>query len=190
MNFVAYLLAVMLVSCGSNSTKSRYYNISFEYDTDFPKKAHMESNSVVRVDYVDADIIVNIIRNDSICLSEIYTVRNDTIVGEWYTIGDYTNRLLFPELKMKVSKKKTILNETGISENRSDHQWEIYKEWGLDLTSNISGEVEIVDNTTTLKTTSSINTPARVFFGKSTIIIKEIKGFETLKFDLKWEDYK
>jgi len=89
---------------------------------------------------------------------------------------------------MKVSKKKAILNETGISEIRNEQQWEIFKEWGVGLTSNISGEVEIVDNTTTLKTTSSINTPARLFSGKSTTIIKELEGFEILKFDLKWED--
>ena len=188
MKLITYLLALIILSCGSNLPKSKYYNISFESNTNFPKEIHKTSNSMARVDYLEGEIIVDIIRNDSVCSSETFTVKNDTIIGNWYSIEDYTKRLLFPELNIKVSNKKAVLNETGISEIRNEQKWEIYKEWGIGLTSNISGEVEIVDKTTKLKTISSINTPARPFSGKSTTIIKEMEGFEILKFDLKWED--
>jgi hypothetical protein len=192
MNFILNLFVVIFMCVSPDPVKVEYYEISFKSSTNFPKEKLNKSNTKVRVNYTESQITLDIIENDLNCDSKTYIIKNDTIIGGWYSIEDYNYRLLFPKLEMKVDDKffgrGILYHHIPITENRMDDGWTIYKKWDKGLDSYISGNILLKNGKTTLKTKTMIATPARPYTGSSTTIIKKMNWFEIHLFKKKWED--
>lgn len=171
--------------------KVEYYKISFKSKSDRPTEKLKKTNAKVRVNYTESQITLNIIENDLNCDSKTYIIKNDTIIGGWYSIEDYNYRLLFPKLEMKVDDKffgrGILYHEVPITEIRKDGVWTMFIKYDKRLDTHISGNVLLKNGKTTFKTITKIATSARLFTSNSTTIIKKMNWFEIHLFKKKME---
>lgn len=184
MKYIGYLLLLLLCTNFACAQDSKYYTISVEATATFPRKGLSSSYSIVRVDRTSEQANIYSIKNDSVCSKRTYQIKDDSIVGDWDAIANYTYRLLFPELSMKSVEKARFYINTGLIEEKGNQNWKICEERHL---SKLSGTITFDEDRITLDTQSEYNTSARGFLNTYRATIEEINDFEVLKFDIKWD---
>lgn len=184
MKHIGYLLLLFLCTNTACAQDSKYYTISVEATASFPREGLSSSHSIVRIDRTSEQASIYCIKNDSVCSQRTYQIKEDSIVGDWDAIANYTYRLLFPELSMKSVEKARFYKNTGLIEEKGDQNWKICEERHL---LKLSGTITFDEDRITLDTRSEYNTSARRFLNTYRATIQEINDFEVLYFDAKWD---
>lgn len=187
MNKLLTFIILPLLSCQS-TTNPKYIKIEFYSNQTFSTQKEDNSTSLAKLTRLPNKLICDIVRNDTICFTKTFAIENDSILGNWLSMEDYSYRVAFPDLDIKKDHILFKPMNIEIEEKKSQDKWIIDKQWGTGLLSTSRGVVNFKDSLTTIRFESNISTSARPFKYLTEITIREVNNLERQKFDLRWSD--